>query len=70
MAVKLRCYRRESGHWTLRKTVRAKVRDYSTYSRYAVNLALSGGGKWRLRASHACTEHRASYSAYRYVTVR
>ena len=70
LAVTLRCYRRESGHWTLRKTVRAKVRDYSTYSRYAVSLALSSSGKWRLRASHACAEHRASYSAYRYVTVR
>ena len=70
LAVTLRCYRRESGHWTLRKTVRAKVRDHSTYSRYAVSLALSGSGKWRLRASHACARHRASYSAYRYVTVR
>ena len=70
LAVTLRCYRRESGHWTLRKTVRAKVRDHSTYSRYAVSLALSSNGKWRLRASHACAEHRASYSAYRYVTVR
>jgi hypothetical protein len=70
LAVKLRCYRRESGLWKLRKTVRAKVRDYSTYSRYSVNLALSSSGRWRLRASHGCGEHRASYSAYRYVTVR
>ncbi len=70
LAVTLRCYRRVSGHWKLRKTVRAKVRDYSTYSRYSVSLALSSSGRWRLRASHACGLHRASYSAYRYVTVR
>ncbi len=68
-AVTLRCYRRESGHWKLRKTARAKVRDYSTYSRYSLSLALSSRGRWRLRASHGCGEHRASYSAYRYVTV-
>ena len=70
LAVKLRCYRRESGQWKLRKAVRAKVRDYSTYSRYAVSLALPSRGTWRLRASHGCGEHRAGYSAYRYVTVR
>ncbi len=70
LAVKLRCYRRESGRWKLRKTVRAKVRDYSTYSRYSVKLALPSSGKWRLRASHECGEHRASLSACRYVTVR
>ena len=70
LAVKLRCYRRESGHWVLRNTVRAKVSDYSTYSRYAVSLALSSSGTWRLRASHTCAEHRAGLSAYRYVTVR
>jgi hypothetical protein len=54
----------------LRKAVRARVRDYSTYSKYAVSLALPSGGRWRLRASHGCGEHRAGYSAYRYVTVR
>jgi uncharacterized protein YkwD len=70
LAVKLRCYRRESGHWTLRKTVRAKVHDYSTYSRYSAKFALPSSGKWRLRASHACDEHRAGSSAYRNVTVR
>jgi uncharacterized protein YkwD len=70
LAVKLRCYRLESGHWVLRKTVRAKVSDSSTYSRYDVRLALPSRGKWRLRAGHLCAEHRASFSAYRSVTVR
>jgi uncharacterized protein YkwD len=70
LAVSLRCYKRESGYWKLRKTVRAKVGDYSTYSRYSVSLALASSGRWRLRASHGCDEHRASISAYRYVTVR
>ena len=69
-AVQLRRFRRECGQWRLRRTVHAKVRDYSTYSRYSVRLALPSHGKWRLQASHRCDEHRAGSSAYRYVTVR
>jgi hypothetical protein len=69
-AVKLSCYHRESGTWVLRKTVRAPVSDFSTYSKYAVRIALGRAGRWRLRAGHACPDHTGGLSAYHYVRVR
>ena len=69
-AVTLQCYRYQSGHWVLRKTVKAKVLNYSSKSRYSVRLSLPSSGKWRIRAYHADSRHRASYSTYRYIRVR
>ncbi len=69
-AVKLHCYRFESGAYRLRKTVRAKVSNYSTYSRYAAKLSLPSSGRWRIRAYHSDGGHRPSYSGYRYLTAR
>lgn len=68
-AVSLQCYRYESGHWVLRKTVKATVSDSSAGSRYSVRMSLPMAGKWRVRALHADAGHRASYSAYRSLTV-
>lgn len=61
-----------SGKWKSYGFVRAKVKDYSTYSRYSVSLKFPSRGKWRVRA-YAPTDaaHRARWSAkYDYITVR
>lgn len=68
--VKLYCSRRVSGVWKLRKTMRATVSDYSTYSKYSVRLSLPSAGRWRIRGYYADADHRASWSTWRYLTVR
>ena len=66
-AIKLRCYRYQSGHWVLRKTVTVKVRNHSSYSEFSVRLALPYTGRWRIRSEHSDAGHRLSVSHYRYV---
>lgn len=69
--VVIRCYRRESGRWRLRKTVNAKVSDYETYSRYRASVRLASKGSWRLRAQFkGSSTNSAAYGAYRYVKVQ
>lgn len=69
--VVIKCYRRESGKWKLRKTVDARVYDYSTYSRYRGSVKLPYKGSWRIRAYYAASGTNAStWSASRYVTVK
>ena len=70
-AVTLYCYHSQSGHYVLRKTVKVKVANYSSYSKYSVKTSLPYTGRWRIRAVHASDSlHLTSYSGYRYVTVR
>lgn len=69
--VTLKCYRKQSGKWKLRKTVKAKVYNYSTYSRYKASVKLPYTGKWRVRAYFkGSATNGAKYSSYRYVTVK
>lgn len=69
--VKLYFYRYESGVWKLRKTVPAKLSNYSTYSKYTASTYVPYAGKWRVRGYHAAdAQHRASYSSYRYFTAK
>jgi len=68
--VKLYLYRYESGHWKLRKTVSAKVADYSTYSRFSVKTSLTSKGKWRVRSYFSDATHAPSYSSYRNLTIK
>lgn len=68
-AVKLYCYRYQSGHYVLRKTVTVKVSNYSSYSKYSGRVSLPYTGKWRIKAGHSDSGHRASYSGYDYVRV-
>lgn len=70
-AVTLYCYRYQSGSYVLRKTVKAKAANYSSYSKYSVRMSLPYTGKWKVRAVHASDAlHLTSYSSYRYVNVR
>ncbi len=69
-AVKLQCYRYESGKPKLRKTISVKVKNYSSYSRYYGYVSLPYTGKWIIRAYHADTAHAPSYSTFRTVYVR
>ena len=50
--VQLRFERKEGSNWVLRKTVKAKVANYSSYSKYTASVALPYGGSWRVRAHH------------------
>ena len=71
--VVLQAQRYENGAWVLRKTVSTTNANYSTYTRYAGSVNLPGPGprKWRIRAySPADSLHAATYSGWRYVTVR
>jgi len=69
--VVVKCYRRQSGKWKLRKTVNAKVYDYDTYSRYRASVKLPYTGRWRLRAYFKGSSINADKSSsYRYVRVR
>jgi hypothetical protein len=69
--VKIRAYRYQSGKWVLRKTVSAKASNYSTYTKYTARFTLPYTGKWRLRSYHAAdSKYAATYSTYRYVTVK
>lgn len=69
-AITLYCYRYQSGSYVLRKTVKAKVANYSSYSKYSVKTSLPYTGKWRIRAYHGDSGHSASWSGYDYVSVR
>jgi photosystem II stability/assembly factor-like uncharacterized protein len=73
---KLQCYRNEKQRsgtykWVLRKTVAAKAVDYSTYTKVTAKVSLPYAGKWRIRAYHAAdSKNAATYSGYRYLSVR
>jgi len=68
--VVIKCYQRKSGKWKYRKTVKAKVYDYDTYSRYKGSVKLPYAGRWRMRAYfQGSPTNAAKYSSYRYVRV-
>lgn len=69
-AVTLKFYRYESGKWRLKKTVRAKVSNYSSYSRYSVRTSLRSTGKWRVQAQHGDADHVTTYSGWRSIRVK
>ena len=66
-AVKILCYRYESGKWRLKKTVTATM---ATAGKYSASVKLPTSGKWRLYASHSDTDHALSKSVYRARTVK
>ena len=74
--VKLQCYlkqRQSNGtyRWVLRKTVSARAADSSTYTKVTGKFSLPNAGKWRIRAYHAAdSKNAATYSSYRYLSVR
>ena len=67
----LQCDRYYSGAWHRTRTFTMTSKDYSTYSRYkAYSVRLPYHGKWRVRAYHYDAAHAASFSKWRYITVR
>jgi|GEM_PF-4669412 len=70
--VRIYRWKKVSGVWKSYGYVKARVRNYSSYSRYSKSLSFPSRGKWRVRAYHpACSQHRARWSAsYDYITVR
>ncbi len=70
--VVIRCYRKNSkGKYIWKKTVSARVYNYSSYSRYRASVKLPFTGKWRMRAYFQGTDtNAAKYSSYRYVRVK
>lgn len=60
-----------SGAWKSYGYVKAKVYNYSNYSKYSKSVTLPSRGKWRLRAYHADSGHLKTWSSkYDYVTVK
>ena len=57
--------------YVLRRTVRAKASDSSGHTRYAATLRAAARGDWAVRAYHpADSAHAATYSGWRYFTVK
>lgn len=69
-AVRIYRWRYTGGRWRAYSYVRAKVVDYSGNSRYQIKHRFPYKGRWRLRAYHSDSRHRATNSSYSYVTVR
>jgi hypothetical protein len=63
-------FRFESSKWVLRTTQAASVATSSGRTKYTAKVRLPLRGKWRIRAYHRDAGHSASYSSYRYVTVK
>lgn len=69
--VVIKCYRFERGKWRYKKSVNARVYDYSTYSRYRASVKLTSTGSWRMRAYFKGSSLNAPvHSSYRTVRVR
>lgn len=69
--VHIKCYKRVSGSWKLKKTVHARNVSKPTYTQYRATFALPSAGKWKLVAYHPSdAQHAATTSSARYVTVR
>lgn len=69
--VTLYFYRYQSGHYVLRRTVKAARSEFSdTASRYSATVSLPYTGRWRVRAYHADSEHTGAFSGYRYITAK
>lgn len=69
--VVVKCYRFERGKWRYKKSVNARVYNYSTYSRYRASVKLTSSGTWRMRAYFKGSSLNAAvHSSYRTVRVR
>jgi len=65
----IKCYRKVSGTYRLKKTYTTTLSDYSTYTKYSKRITLGTEGSWRIRAYYATTfNNAATYSSYKYVT--
>jgi len=65
----IKCYRKVSGRYVLKKTYTTTLTDYSTYSKYSKKITLGTEGSWRIRAYYKSTLNNAeTYSSYKYVT--
>ncbi len=68
--VRIKCYKRMSGTWKLKKTVYARNVSKTGYTQYRAKFALPSAGKWKLVAYHPNdAKHAATTSSARYVTV-
>lgn len=70
-AVRVDCYRYDGRAWRLVKSVWTSTSNYLGYSRYSARTSLLARDRWRMRAHHAGdAANAATYSGWRYVTVR
>jgi len=68
-AVRTYVDRYQGGRWVTRRIRYTQVSNYSTYSRYSIDLLLPQNGRWRVREYHADSSHAPTWSSYRYFTV-
>ena len=70
-SVRIQCYKRLAGVWTLKKTVAARNVDKSGITQYRATFTLTSAGTWKLIAFHPDDAlHAATKSVGRVVTVR
>jgi beta propeller repeat protein len=63
-AVQIRCYRWRPGtFWEYVKTVKVKVTNYSTYSKYRGTVTLKDG-MWKVMAVHADADHAVTETGF------
>ena len=64
-------YAKKGGRWVSLGWTSATVSDYGTYSAYAAKCRWTGRGTWscRVRMRHADTDHKTTYSGWKYFTV-
>jgi beta propeller repeat protein len=67
--VTIKAYKRIHGHYYVIKSVTADLSDFSTYSHYAKRFSLPSAGRWKIVAQHADSDHAATSSSARYITV-
>ncbi|MDO8915133.1 MAG: hypothetical protein Q7W16_03515, partial [Coriobacteriia bacterium] len=65
--VTLYFYRYQSRRWVLKKSITAKVSNWSTFSRYSKTTSVPTSGRWRVRARHKVGS-KYRYSPYAYFT--
>ena len=69
--VKIKCYFKKNGKWTLKKTVSATNSNSGSASRYTARFSLPTAGSWKLIAySAATTKYAATTSGDRLVRVK
>lgn len=68
--VVIKAYRKVSGVWVLKKTIKAKASNYYSYSKYTARYYLPTRGYWKLVATHDSAVHYPSISSARLLTVK
>jgi len=69
--ITIQAFHYEHSEWVLRKIFKARIVNYSSYSKYKASVRVPLRGKWRLRAYHPKDAlNAAAYSSWRYIIAK